>query len=120
MPQDLEIIDPNIITHHFNIGPRVKPVKQKKRRFGPEKDKIIQAEIDKLMVAEDIEEIQFPEWLSNVVLVHKSGGKWRMCIDFRDLNKACPKDFHPLPRIDQLVDSTSSCELMSMMDASQG
>ncbi|KAL0411180.1 UNVERIFIED_CONTAM: hypothetical protein Slati_3707700 [Sesamum latifolium] len=43
-----------------------------------------------------------------------------MCIDFRDLNKACPKDFYPLPRIDQLVDSTSSCELLSMMDASQG
>ncbi|KAL0401993.1 UNVERIFIED_CONTAM: hypothetical protein Slati_4229200 [Sesamum latifolium] len=43
-----------------------------------------------------------------------------MCIDFRDLNKACPKDFYPLPRIDQLVDSTSGCELLSMMDASQG
>ncbi|KAL0444249.1 UNVERIFIED_CONTAM: Pro-Pol polyprotein [Sesamum latifolium] len=58
--------------------------------------------------------------VSNVVLVPKPGGKWRMCIDFRDLNKACPKDFYPLPRIDQLVDSTSGCELLSMMDASQG
>ncbi|KAL0445687.1 UNVERIFIED_CONTAM: Pro-Pol polyprotein [Sesamum latifolium] len=72
------------------------------------------------MVAGHIEEIQFPEWLSNVVLVPKPGGKWRMCIDFRDLNKACPKDFYPLPRIDQLVDSTSGCDLLSMMDASQG
>ncbi|KAL0439519.1 UNVERIFIED_CONTAM: hypothetical protein Slati_2434900 [Sesamum latifolium] len=67
-----------------------------------------------------IREIQFPEWLSNVVLVPKPGGKRRMCIDFRDLNKACPKDFYPLSRIDQLVDSTSGCELLSMMDASQG
>ncbi|KAL0406067.1 UNVERIFIED_CONTAM: Pro-Pol polyprotein, partial [Sesamum latifolium] len=67
-----------------------------------------------------VEEIQFPEWLSNVVLVPKPGGKWRICIDFRDLNKACPKDFDPLPRIDQLVDSTSGCELLSMMDAFQG
>ncbi|KAL0458397.1 UNVERIFIED_CONTAM: Pro-Pol polyprotein [Sesamum latifolium] len=72
------------------------------------------------MAAGHIEEIQFPEWLSNIVLVPKPGRKWRMCIDFRDLNKACPKDFYPLPRIGQLVDSTSSCELLSMMDASQG
>ncbi|KAL0402218.1 UNVERIFIED_CONTAM: Pro-Pol polyprotein [Sesamum latifolium] len=72
------------------------------------------------MAAGHIEEIQFPEWLSNVILVPKPGGKWRMCIDFRDLNKACPKNFYPLPRIDQLVDSTSGCELLSMMDASQG
>ncbi|KAL0386117.1 UNVERIFIED_CONTAM: Transposon Ty3-G Gag-Pol polyprotein [Sesamum radiatum] len=72
------------------------------------------------MAARNIEEIQFPEWLSNVVLVPKPGGKWRMCIDFRDLNKTCPKDFYLLPRIDQLVDSTSGCELLSMMDASQG
>ncbi|KAL0395176.1 UNVERIFIED_CONTAM: hypothetical protein Slati_4483800 [Sesamum latifolium] len=72
------------------------------------------------MAAGHIEEIQFPEWLSNVVLVPKPRGKWRMCIDFRDLNKACPKDFYPLPRIDQLVNSTSGCELLSMIDASQG
>ncbi|KAL0394375.1 UNVERIFIED_CONTAM: hypothetical protein Slati_4403700 [Sesamum latifolium] len=77
-------------------------------------------EVNKLMAAGHIEEIQFPEWLSNVVLVPKLGVKWRMCIGFRDLNKACPKDFYPLQRIDQLVDSTSDCELLSMMDASQG
>ncbi|KAL0400103.1 UNVERIFIED_CONTAM: Transposon Ty3-G Gag-Pol polyprotein [Sesamum radiatum] len=95
-------------------------MEQKKRHFGPEKDKIIQVEVDKLMLAGDIEEIQFPEWLSNVVLVPKPEGNWRICIDFRDLNKACPKDFYPLPRIDQLVDSTSGSELLSIMDASQG
>ncbi|KAL0428147.1 UNVERIFIED_CONTAM: Pro-Pol polyprotein [Sesamum latifolium] len=119
-PQDLEGINPKVITHHLNIDPGIKPVKQKKRHFGLEKDKVIQAEVDKLMTAGHIEEIQFPEWLSNVVLVPKPGGKWRMCIDFRDLNKVCPKDFYPLPRIDQLVDSTYGCEFLSMMDASQG
>ncbi|KAL0394742.1 UNVERIFIED_CONTAM: Pro-Pol polyprotein [Sesamum latifolium] len=100
--------------------PSIKPVKQKKRHFELEKDKIIQAEVDKLMAAGHIEEIQFPEWLSNVVLMPKPGGKWRICIDFRDHNKACPKDFYPLPLIDQLVDSTSGWELLSMMDVSQG
>ncbi|KAL0415265.1 UNVERIFIED_CONTAM: Retrovirus-related Pol polyprotein from transposon opus [Sesamum latifolium] len=72
------------------------------------------------MEAGHIEEIRFPEWLSNVILVPKSGGKQIMCIDFRNLNKACPKDLYPLPRIDQLVDSTSGCKLLSMIDASQG
>ncbi|KAL0462009.1 UNVERIFIED_CONTAM: hypothetical protein Slati_0088500 [Sesamum latifolium] len=118
--KDLKGIDPKVITHQLNIDPGVKPVKQKKRHFGPEKDKVIQAEVDKLMAAGHIEEIQFPEWLSNVVLVPKPRGKWRMSIDFRDLNKAYLKDFYPLPRIDQLVDSTFGCELLSMMDASQG
>ncbi|KAL0420688.1 UNVERIFIED_CONTAM: Retrovirus-related Pol polyprotein from transposon [Sesamum latifolium] len=99
--------------------PSIKLVKQKKRHFGPKKDKIIQAEVDKLMAAGHVEEIQFPKWLSNVVLV-PPGGKWRMCIDFMDLNKTCHKDFYPLPRIDQLVDSTFGCKLLSMMDVSQG
>ncbi|KAL0401375.1 UNVERIFIED_CONTAM: Pro-Pol polyprotein, partial [Sesamum latifolium] len=120
IPQDLEGIDPQVITHHLNIDPNCKPVKQKKRHFGPEKDKIIQAESKQVDGCRTYRRIQFPEWLSNVVLVPKPGGKWRMCIDFRDLNKACPKDFYPLPRIDQLVDSKSDCELLSMMDASQG
>ncbi|KAL0405858.1 UNVERIFIED_CONTAM: hypothetical protein Slati_3899700 [Sesamum latifolium] len=119
-PQDLERIDPQVITHHLNIDPSCKPVKQKKRHFGPEKDKIIQAEVNKLMATGHVEEIQFPKWLSNVVLVPKLGEKWRMCIDIRDLNKACPKNFYPLPQIDQLVDSTSGCELLTMVDASQG
>ncbi|KAL0294019.1 UNVERIFIED_CONTAM: Transposon Ty3-G Gag-Pol polyprotein [Sesamum radiatum] len=118
--QDLEGIDPNIITHHLKINPDAKSVKQKKRHFGPEKDKIIQVKVDKLIEAGHIEKIQFPGWLSNVVLVSKTGGNWRMCIDFRDLNKVCPKDFYPLPRIDQLMDFISECELLSMMDASQG
>ncbi|KAL0457959.1 UNVERIFIED_CONTAM: hypothetical protein Slati_0423100 [Sesamum latifolium] len=99
--QELEGIDPGVITHHLNLDPRVRPVKQKKRHFGPEKDKIIQEEVNKLLTAGHIKEIQFPEWLPNVVLVPKPSGKWRMCIDFRNINKVCPKDFYPLPRIDQ-------------------
>ncbi|KAK4397343.1 hypothetical protein Sango_1570900 [Sesamum angolense] len=77
-PQHLEGIDPNVITHHLNINPKAKPVKQKKIHFGHDKDKIIRGEVDKLIAAGRIEEIQFPEWLSNVVLVPKLGGKWRM------------------------------------------
>ena len=60
------------------------------------------------------------EWLANVVLVKKANGKWRMCVDFSDLNKACPKDSYPLPRIDQLVDSTAGHKLLTFMDTFSG
>ena len=62
----------------------------------------------------------YPKWLANVVLVKKANGKWRMCVDFTDLNKACPKDSFPLPRIDQLVDSTTGHKLLTFMDAFLG
>jgi len=64
-----------------------------------------------------IREIQYPEWLANIVLVKKASGKWRMCIDFTNLNKACPKDSYPLPNIDALVDNASGCRLLSLLDA---
>ncbi|KAL0293627.1 UNVERIFIED_CONTAM: Transposon Ty3-G Gag-Pol polyprotein, partial [Sesamum angustifolium] len=117
---DLEGIDLGVIMHHLNLDPSIRPVKQKKQHFGPKKDKIIQGEVNKLLTARHIKEIQFPEWLPNVVLVPKLGGKWRMCIDFRDLNKAYPKNFYPLPKIDQLVDSRLDVNSLSTMDASQG
>ncbi|XP_075473370.1 uncharacterized protein LOC142504379 [Primulina tabacum] len=100
--QELTGISPLISEHQLNILPGSHPVKQKKRHFGPEKDKVIDEQVKELLKAGHIREIQFPTWLSNVVLVPKSTGKWRMCVDFRDLNKACPKDHYPLPRIDQL------------------
>jgi hypothetical protein len=64
--------------------------------------------------------VDYPQWLANVVLVKKSSGKWRMCVDFTDLNKACPKDIFPLPWMDVLIDSTSGPELLSFIDAFSG
>ncbi|XP_042432645.1 uncharacterized protein LOC122019218 [Zingiber officinale] len=95
-------------------------VKQKKRDFGADQNKIIKEEVDKLLEAGYIREVQYPNWLANVVLVPKPGNKWRVCIDFQDLNKACPKDYYPLSRIDQVVDSTAGCEYICMLDAYQG
>ena len=62
-------------------------------------------------------EVYYLEWLANMVMVKKENGKWRMCVDFTDLNKACPKDNYPLPRIDKLVDSTIGHQLLSFMDS---
>ncbi|KAL0448047.1 UNVERIFIED_CONTAM: Retrovirus-related Pol polyprotein from transposon opus [Sesamum latifolium] len=72
------------------------------------------------MEAGYVSEVQYTDWLANVVAIPKASGKWRMCMDFTDLNKVCPKDPYPLPRIDLLVDSTARYELFSMMDAYQG
>ena len=74
-------------------------------------------EVRKLLEAAHIREIQYPTWLANVVMVKNSNGKWRMCVDFTDLNNARPKDSYPLPNIDALVDSASGCALLSFLDA---
>ena len=77
-------------------------------------------EVRKLLEASFIREVYYPDWLANVVMVKKNNEKWRMCVDFTDLNKACPKDSYPLPRIDTLVDSMARHELLSFMDAFSG
>jgi len=77
-------------------------------------------ETEKLLRVDHIREIQYPEWLANMVLVKKASGKWRMCVDFTDLNKACPKDSYPLPSIDGLVDNASGCRLLSFLDVFSG
>ncbi|KAI5353296.1 hypothetical protein L3X38_006189 [Prunus dulcis] len=120
-PSDMPGIDLNIICHRLHANPASKPVVQKIRNFAPERVVIIEAEIDKLLAAGFIEEVSYSEWLPNVVLVAKQEkGKWRVCVDYTDLNKACPKDNFPLSRIDQLVDSTSGNQLLSFMDAYSG
>jgi hypothetical protein len=77
-------------------------------------------EVKRLLSAGVIREVTYPEWLANTVMVKKANEKWRMCIDFTDLNKACPKDEFPLPRIDSLVDVGASLELMSLLDCYSG
>jgi hypothetical protein len=76
--------------------------------------------VKRLLSAGVIREVKYPEWLANTVMVKKANGKCRMCIDFTDLNKACPKDVFPLPRIDSLVDAAACSELMSQLDCYSG
>ena len=88
--------------------------------FAQERDKAIAKEVQKLLDADFIREVYYLDWLANVVMVKKANGKWRMYVDFTDLNRACPKDSYPLLRIDTLVDSTARHELLSFMDAFSG
>uniref|UniRef100_A0A2N9GP39 Uncharacterized protein n=1 Tax=Fagus sylvatica TaxID=28930 RepID=A0A2N9GP39_FAGSY len=104
----------------LNVDPSIRPIKQKRRVFAPDRNQAISDEVEKLLTAGFIREVFYPDWLANVVMVKKANGKWRMCVDFTDLNKACPKDSFPLPRIDQLVDSTAGHRLLTFMDAFSG
>ena len=97
-----------------------KTIKQKKRSFAPERQEAIKQEVEKLLEVGFIEEIQYPEWLANPVMVKKANGKWRMCIDFTYLNDACPKDCYPLPRIDTLIDAMTGHEMLRFMDGFSG
>ena len=110
-------IDPSVIVHRLNVLPSFSPIRQKKQVFAQERDKAIAEEVRKLLEADFIQEVYYPDWLANVVMVKKANGKWRMCVDFMDLNKACPKDSYPLPRIDTLVESIARHQLLSFMDA---
>ena len=70
--------------------------------------------------ADFIREVYYLDWLANMVMVKKANKKWMMCIDFTDLNKACPKDIYPLPQVDVLIDSTAQHQLLSLMDVFSG
>ena len=102
------------------MDPLSRPVVQKGRRISPLHKEAVCEEVNRLIEAGAIKEILYPTWLSNTVVIKKRNGKWRVCIDFTDLNKVCPKDPFPLPKIDQLVDATSGHQRMSFLDAFQG
>ena len=110
-------IDNKVIKHMLNVDPNRKPIEQKRQVFAPKRNKAVVEEVEKLLNVGFIREVYYPEWLANVVMVKKSNEKWYMCVDFIDLNCACPKDSFPFPRIDQLVDSTTGHELLTFIDA---
>ncbi|KAJ9566692.1 hypothetical protein OSB04_002658 [Centaurea solstitialis] len=118
--EDMVGIDPSIISHKLNVDPTFKPIKQKRRKFAPERNKVINDEVNNLLKTGKIREVKYPNWLANMVVVQKKNRKWRVCIDFTDLKKACPKDPFPLPHIDAMVDATAGHELLTFMDAYSG
>src|SRR5438105_7530546 len=99
-----------VIEHSLNVKEGAKPIKQRLRRFAQDHKEAIRDELTKLMAANFIKEVYHPDWLGNPVLVKKKNEKWCMCVDYTDLNKACPKDPFGLPRIDLVVDSIAGSE----------
>ncbi|XP_074347571.1 uncharacterized protein LOC141686435 [Apium graveolens] len=117
---NMPVIDPDLITHKLNVDLTRKAMQQKKRTYAPDRLEAIKQEVEKLFEAGFIEEVQFTEWLANPVMVKKANEKWRMFIDFTDLNDAFPKDCYPLSRIDTLIDATAGHEMLSFMDGFNG
>ncbi|XP_022883806.1 uncharacterized protein LOC111400641 [Olea europaea var. sylvestris] len=114
---DMRGIDPNIACHKLQVDLSTRPKQQKLRPLNPERYKVLNKEVQKLLNNGFLREAKYPKWVANSVLVKKHNRDWRVCIYFTDLNKACPKDSFPLPRIDQMVDATAGHELPSFMDA---
>ena len=113
-------LDPGLVVHSLNVDPGVRPVVQLARVFHTEVEAQIIQEVMKLLTAGFIKPIQHPKWLFNIVPVKKRNGQIRCCMDFRNLNKACPKDEFPLPNIDLLVDSAVGSFMFSFMDGYNG
>jgi hypothetical protein len=105
-----------LIEHELHLDPKAKPVKKQLRRFAQDKKDIIKREIDRLLDIGFIKEVYHSDWLANLVLIPKKNKNWRMCVDYTNLNKACKIDPFGLPQIDQVVDSTAGCNLLSFLN----
>ncbi|XP_072094128.1 uncharacterized protein [Arachis hypogaea] len=119
-PSDMPGLDPEVMSHRLAIKPKAKPVAQRRRKMSQERAKEVAKQTAGLLEAGFIKELEYPTWLSNVILVKKVTGKWRMCVDYSDLNKACPKDSFLLPNIDTLVDSAAGYRFLRFMYAYSG
>jgi hypothetical protein len=119
-PIDMLKVPRELIEHSLDVSKTAKPIKQKLRRFARDKKEAIRVEGNWLLATGFIKEVYHSEWLANLVLIRKKNNEWMMCVDYTDLNKHCPKDPFGLHCIDEVVDSTASCELLSFLDCYSG
>ena len=112
-------INPEFICHQLNVNLEAIPRKQPPWRSSKEHAEVVRVEVNKLKQAGAIKEIFYLKWLTNTMVVKKKNGKWHVCVDFTDLDKVCPKDPFPVPRIDQLMDAIVGHPRMSFLDAFQ-
>jgi hypothetical protein len=109
--EEMPGLDPSVTMHRLAMQKNYPPVKQGQRRYHPELLPQIEVEVDKLIPAGFIREVKYPTWVSSIVLVKKKNGQIRICVDFRDLNKACLKDDFPIPISEILIDSAMWYEI---------
>jgi hypothetical protein len=118
--EEMPGIDPSIVVHEIKTYPDAKPVRQKLRQVHPKKIAAIKAEVEKLLKSGFIYPVPLTEWVSNLVPVAKKQGTIRVCIDYRDLNKACPKENYPMPFVNQIINNCAGSLIFSFMDGFSG
>ena len=118
-PYEAPRVDLDFICHRPNVDLRCIPKKQKPCRSLEIHVNVVREEVDKLREAKAIKEVYYLEWLANTIVVKKKNEKWRVCVNFMDLNKACPKGPFPIPKINLLVDATFGHPRMSFLDTFQ-
>jgi len=117
---DMPGVKSDVIIHRLSIYKEAKPIAQKKRKLDEDRRKVAREETDKLVQARFIQKAHYTTWLANVVMIKKANDKWQMCVDYTDLNKACPKDSYLLPTIDRLVEGAAGHQILSFLDAYSG
>ncbi|XP_075074360.1 uncharacterized protein LOC142161965 [Nicotiana tabacum] len=116
----MPVLDPKVVVHHFAVKRGARLVKQAQRRFRPELVPLIETEANKLIDVGFVRKVKYPTWISSIVPVRKKNGQIGVCVDFRDLNNACPKDEFPLHIPELMIEATTGYETMSFMDGSSG
>jgi len=117
---DMPGLSTDLVVHKLPTDPTVPPVKQRLRKFKPDMSVRIKEEITKQLEAKVIRVTRYPVWLANIVPVPKKDGKIRVCVDYRNLNKASPKDNFPLPNIHILIDNCAKHDIGSFVDCYAG
>ncbi|GKE01673.1 reverse transcriptase domain-containing protein [Tanacetum coccineum] len=119
-PSDMTGVPKRIIKHSLHANPSVTPVRQKRRVFCSKKSRAVTKEVAEWLSAGIVRPVKYPTWISNPVLVKKADGSWRMCIDFKNINSACPKDYYPLSEIDSKIKAVMGFPLKCFLDAYKG
>ncbi|GKC33369.1 hypothetical protein Tco_1040663, partial [Tanacetum coccineum] len=119
-PSDMAGIPRRISQHSLNVNLSITPVPQKRRVLGPKKSKAVTKEVKEWVKAGIVRPVRYPTWISNPVLVNKADGTWRICIDFKNLNSACPKDYYPLSEIDLKIEAVMGFPFKCFLDAYKG
>jgi hypothetical protein len=118
--EEMPDIDPNIVVHEIKTYPDTKPIQQRLHPVYPHKDAVIKHEVEKLLKFGFVYPVALTDWVSNLVSVNKKQGMIRVCVDYRDIYKASPKDNYLTPFVDQIVDDCAGSEIFSLMDGFSG